>query len=52
MAEIGDDYWSMLHYTGLSRARVLLHVLLPAAARKTYEEQARAFGSRLQAVSK
>lgn len=52
MAEIGDDYWSMLHYTGLSRARVLLHVLLPATAKKTYENQARAFGSRLQAISK
>ena len=48
MAEIGEDYWSMLHYTGLSRARVLLHVLLPATAKRTYEKQARAFGSRLQ----
>ena len=48
MAEVGDDYWSMLHYTGLSRARVLLHVFLPAAAKESYEEQARAFGHRLQ----
>ena len=47
MAEIGEDYWSMLHYTGLSRARVLLHVFLPAAAKLAYEKQARAFGSRL-----
>lgn len=48
MSEIGDDYWSMLHYTGLSRARVLLHVILPLAARGRYEKQARAFGGRLQ----
>ena len=48
MAEIGNDYWSMLHYTGLSRARVLLHVLMPAEARKNYDRQARAFGRRLQ----
>ena len=48
MAEIGDDYWSMLHYTGLSRARVLLHVLLPAEAGRQYERQARSFGRRLQ----
>ena len=48
MAEIGEDNWSMLHYTGLSRARVLLHVLLPAAARRIYNNQARAFGRRLQ----
>ena len=47
MAEIGEDIWSMLHYTGLSRARVLLHVLLPAAARVAYERQAQAFGRRL-----
>ena len=48
MAEIGEDFWSMLHYTGLSRARVLLHVFLPGAAKGTYEKQARAFGRRLQ----
>lgn len=50
MAEIGADdyYWSMLHYTGLSRARTLLHVFLPTAVRGVYEKQARAFGSRLQ----
>ena len=47
MAEIGEDRWSLLHYTGLSRARVLLHVFLPLAARGTYEKQAHAFGSRL-----
>ena len=51
MAEIGDDYWSMLHYTGLSRARVLLHVLIPADTERQYERQARSFGERLQAPS-
>ena len=49
MAEIGDDYWSMVHYTGLSRARVLLHVLVPEGASRNYEKQARSFGRRLQA---
>ena len=48
MAEIGNEKWSMLHYTGLSRARVLLHVLLPANTKDKYEMQARAFGERLQ----
>ena len=48
MAEIGDESWSMLHYTGLSRARVLLCVLLPAEARGKYDRQARSFGRRLQ----
>ena len=51
MAEIGEDHWSMLHYTGLSRARVLLHVFLPAAAKGSYEKQALAFGSRLQGLA-
>ena len=48
MGEIGQAQASMLHYTGLSRARVLLHVFLPAAATGSYERQARAFGSRVQ----
>lgn len=48
MAEIGNEKWSMLHYTGLSRARVLLHVLLPADSKDKYEIQARTFGERLQ----
>ena len=48
MAEIGHDVWSMLHYTGLSRARSLLHVLLPKSAKKDYKRQARAFGRRLR----
>ena len=47
MAEIGNDAWSMLHYTGLSRARSLLHVLAPVVARKAYKKQAQAFGRRL-----
>ena len=33
---------------GLSRARVLLHVFLPVAAKGSYEKRARAFGGRLQ----
>lgn len=49
MDEVGDGAWSMLHYTGLSRARVLLHVLLPTGAGKQYERQAHSFGRRLQA---
>lgn len=48
MAEIADPRWSMLHYAGLSRARGLLHVLVPTSARKAYERQAEAFGRRLQ----
>lgn len=48
MADIGNDVWSMLHYTGLSRARSLLHVLVPVAARQAYKKQAQAFGRRLQ----
>lgn len=48
MAEIGDARWSMLHYAGLSRARGLLHVMLPTSARKAYDRQAEAFGRRLQ----
>ena len=48
MAEIGQDQWSMLHYTGLSRARALLHVFLPRSARGSYAKQARAFGGRMK----
>jgi hypothetical protein len=48
MDEIGDPNWSMLHYAGLSRARGLLHVLLPERARRAYGLQAEAFGRRLQ----
>ena len=51
MAEIGEDRWSMLHYAGLSRARVLLHVFLPASAKGRYDKQARAFGGRMQRVA-
>lgn len=47
LAEIGDEFWSMLHYIGLSRARVLLYVLVPEETRRNYEKQARAFGERL-----
>ncbi len=51
MAEIGEGRWSMLHYTGLSRARVLLHVFLPASAKGRYDKQARAFGGRVHAAT-
>ena len=49
--EIGEDFWSMLHYTGLSRARVLLHLMLSASARTKYDQLAREFGSRLSVQS-
>ena len=51
MAEVGGNQWSMLHYTGLSRARVLLHVFLPASAKGRYDKQARAFGGRMQGAA-
>ena len=51
MAEIGQDHWSMLHYTGLSRARVLLHLFLPTSARGRYDKQARAFGGRMKVAA-
>ena len=47
MDEIGDEYWSMLHYTGLSRARTFLRLLLPKSARSRYDQLARSFGNRL-----
>ncbi|MDE0479149.1 MAG: nuclease, partial [Gammaproteobacteria bacterium] len=49
--EIGEDFWSMLHYTGLSRARVLLHLMPSASARTKYDQLAREFGSRLSVQS-
>lgn len=48
MGETGNDLWSMLHYAGLSRARGLLQILVPATARKAYDRQAEGFGRRLQ----
>lgn len=47
MADVGEPLWSMLHYAGLSRARCLLHVLLPRSARGAYDRQAKAFGMRV-----
>jgi len=47
LAEMGQDEWSMLHYTGLSRARVLLIPFLPRTLEGRYSELARAYGSRL-----
>jgi hypothetical protein len=48
LAEIGEDWCAMLHYAGLSRARGLLHVLLPTTARRAYDRQGEAFGRRLE----
>ncbi|MTH35990.1 AAA family ATPase [Paracoccus limosus] len=48
MAEIGEGRWAMLHYAGLSRARGLLHVLMPTTARRAYDRQGEAFGRRLE----
>jgi len=47
---IGREEAAMLHYAGLSRARVLLRVLLPTAAKAAYQSQAAAFAVR-QAVA-
>lgn len=47
--EIGQDHWSMLHYAGLSRARTLLHILLPESSRSAYTNQAHKYGKRLKA---
>jgi hypothetical protein len=44
--EIGQLPWAMLHYAGLSRARVYLTAFLPEAARSLYGTQAAAFGKR------
>ena len=46
---IGQDHWAMLHYAGLSRARTLLHVLLPEASRSAYTTQAQNYGMRIKA---
>ncbi len=48
MAEIGDSAWAMLHYAGLSRARGLLHVVLPTSTKAVYNRQASKFGQRLE----
>lgn len=48
MAEIGEPQYSMLHYAGLSRARCLLHSLVPEAATTRYGRQAAAYGNRVE----
>jgi len=45
---IGDETVSMLHYAGLSRARVLLKVFLDEKERNAYKSQSAAFGQRLK----
>jgi hypothetical protein len=47
MESIGDPARAMLHYAGLSRARGLLNVFLPEAARESYDRQAFAFAGRI-----
>lgn len=47
MNDIGKDQWSMVHYTGLSRASGLLRTFLSHSRQATYSEQAKAFGMRL-----
>lgn len=44
---IGDDYMAMLHYAGLSRARMLLRAFVDVNQRTAYDARARAFGRRL-----
>ena len=51
MAEIGREHWSMLHYAGLSRARGLLHVLMPKSAAGSYTGQAEAYGRRIHTLA-
>jgi hypothetical protein len=47
MDDLGEEQWAMLHYTGLSRACGLLRTFLPQARQKTYNEQVKAFGTRI-----
>lgn len=44
---VGAPEFSMLHYAGLSRARLLLRVFLKESERGHYNDQARAFGERV-----
>lgn len=48
MAEIGEPQYSMLHYAGLSRARCLLHSLVPQVRAARYARQAAAYGNRFE----
>jgi hypothetical protein len=47
MNDIGEEQWSMVHYTGLSRASGLLRTFLSHSRQAKYSEQAKAFGMRL-----
>ena len=47
MASIGNDRFSMLHYAGLSRARMLLCLFVPESVRLTYTHQYEKFGAKL-----
>jgi hypothetical protein len=46
MDGIGQPQLAMLHYAGLSRAKVLLRTFLPDVARNTYVQQAVRYGER------
>ncbi|MBB3472747.1 nuclease-related domain-containing DEAD/DEAH box helicase [Sphingomonas sp. BK345] len=48
LEDVGHERMAMLHYAGLSRARTLLHVLMPASERRAYDRQAEKFGRNLQ----
>ena len=48
LEEIGQEHWAMLHYAGLSRARALLHILLPESSSSAYAAQAQKYGKRIK----
>jgi hypothetical protein len=45
--DIGNDFWTMLHYCGLSRARFLLVPFVHEASRRDYERMATLYGARM-----
>ncbi|MEA3640223.1 MAG: NERD domain-containing protein/DEAD/DEAH box helicase [Lamprobacter sp.] len=44
---IGEDHVAMLHYAGLSRARLMLRVFVDSGKQQVYAAQAKSFGRRL-----
>lgn len=47
MDEIGQGYWQLLHYAGLTRARGLLRTFIPQTRKSAYQAQAKSFAERL-----
>lgn len=47
LEHIGDELFAMLHYAGLSRARILLRPFVAEAEKNAYQKQATAFGKRV-----